>query len=41
MQKEELTEKLTWLEDQLRTQGKEYKNYVYNLEKKSVLDKDK
>ncbi|XP_019492213.1 PREDICTED: cilia- and flagella-associated protein 157 [Hipposideros armiger] len=41
LQKEELTEKLTWLEDQLQTQGKEYKNYVYNLEKKSVLDKDR
>lgn len=30
-----------WLEDQLQKQGNEYKNYVYNLEKKSVLDKDR
>ncbi|KAF6327092.1 cilia and flagella associated protein 157 [Rhinolophus ferrumequinum] len=41
LQKEELTEKLTRLEDQLQKQGSEYKDYVYNLEKKSVLDKDR
>lgn len=41
LQKEMLTEKLTWLEDQLQKQGSEYKDYVYNLEKKSVLDKDR
>ncbi|XP_027963452.1 cilia- and flagella-associated protein 157 [Eumetopias jubatus] len=41
MQKEELTEKFVSLEDQLRKQENEYKDYVYNLEKKSVLDKDR
>ncbi|XP_039717662.1 cilia- and flagella-associated protein 157 [Pteropus medius] len=41
LQKEELTEKFTSLEDQLRRQESEYKDYVYNLEKKSVLDKDR
>lgn len=41
LQKEELTEKFTSLEDQLRKQESEYKDYVYNLEKKSVLDKDR
>ncbi|XP_016066492.1 PREDICTED: uncharacterized protein C9orf117 homolog [Miniopterus natalensis] len=41
LQKEELMEKFTSLEDQLRKQEKEYKDYVYNLEKKSVLDKDR
>lgn len=29
------------LEGQLRKQESEYKDYVYNLEKKSVLDKDR
>lgn len=29
------------LEEQLRKQESEYKDYVYNLEKKSVLDKDR
>lgn len=29
------------LEEQLRKQEGEYKDYVYNLEKKSVLDKDR
>lgn len=29
------------LEEQLRRQEGEYKDYVYNLEKKSVLDKDR
>lgn len=41
LQKEELTEKFTTLEDQLRKQEGDYKDYVYNLEKKSVLDKDR
>ncbi|XP_037653243.1 cilia- and flagella-associated protein 157 [Choloepus didactylus] len=41
LQKEELTEKFTTLEDQLRKQECDYKDYVYNLEKKSVLDKDR
>ncbi|XP_051022150.1 cilia- and flagella-associated protein 157 [Acomys russatus] len=41
LQKEELTEKFLVLEDQLQKQEGEYKNYVYNLEKKSVLDKDR
>ncbi|KAM8803533.1 cilia- and flagella-associated protein 157 isoform 1-T1 [Rhynchonycteris naso] len=41
LQKEELTDKFTSLEDQLQKQEKEYKDYVYNLEKKSVLDKDR
>ncbi|GAB5580150.1 cilia- and flagella-associated protein 157 [Prionailurus iriomotensis] len=41
LQKEELTEKFTTLEDQLRKQESDYKDYVYNLEKKSVLDKDR
>ena len=41
LQKEELTEKFTSLEDQLQKQEKEFKDYVYNLEKKSVLDKDR
>ncbi|XP_040487871.1 cilia- and flagella-associated protein 157 [Ursus maritimus] len=41
LQKEELTDKFASLEDQLRKQESEYKDYVYNLEKKSVLDKDR
>ncbi|XP_008823307.1 cilia- and flagella-associated protein 157 [Nannospalax galili] len=41
LQKEELTENYTKLEGQLRKQESEYKEYVYNLEKKSVLDKDR
>lgn len=41
LQKEELTEKFTMLEDQLHKQESEYKDYVYNLEKTSVLDKDR
>ncbi|XP_075840474.1 cilia- and flagella-associated protein 157 [Microtus pennsylvanicus] len=41
LQKEELTEKYQVLEEQLRKQESEYKDYVYNLEKKSVLDKDR
>ncbi|XP_045701866.1 cilia- and flagella-associated protein 157 [Phyllostomus hastatus] len=41
LQKEELMEKFTSLEDQLQMQEKEFKDYVYNLEKKSVLDKDR
>ncbi|XP_034351203.2 cilia- and flagella-associated protein 157 isoform X1 [Arvicanthis niloticus] len=41
LQKEELTEKYMALEEQLRRQEGEYKDYVYNLEKKSVLDKDR
>ncbi|XP_060056194.1 cilia- and flagella-associated protein 157 isoform X2 [Erinaceus europaeus] len=41
LQKEELTEKYASLEDQLRKQESEYKEYMYNLEKKSVLDKDR
>ncbi|XP_005382472.1 PREDICTED: uncharacterized protein C9orf117 homolog isoform X2 [Chinchilla lanigera] len=41
LQKEELTDKFMSLEDQLQKQENEYKDYVYNLEKKSVLDKDR
>lgn len=41
LQKEELTEKFTTLEDQLQKQESDYKDYMYNLEKKSVLDKDR
>ncbi|KAM7316861.1 hypothetical protein ACRRTK_024592 [Alexandromys fortis] len=41
LQKEELTDKYLVLEEQLRKQESEYKDYVYNLEKKSVLDKDR
>lgn len=41
LQKEELTEKYLALEEQLHRQEGEYKEYVYNLEKKSVLDKDR
>lgn len=41
LQKEELTEKYTLLENQLQKQEKEYKDYMYNLEKKSVLDRDR
>lgn len=41
LQKEELMEKFMSLEDQLQRQEIEHKDYVYNLEKKSVLDKDR
>ncbi|KAM6182141.1 cilia- and flagella-associated protein 157 [Erethizon dorsatum] len=41
LQKEELMDKFLSLEDQLQKQESEYKDYVYNLEKKSVLDKDR
>ena len=41
LQKEELMQKFMSLEDQLRKQENEYKDYVHNLEKKSVLDKDR
>uniref|UniRef100_A0A2K6G1K4 Cilia- and flagella-associated protein 157 n=1 Tax=Propithecus coquereli TaxID=379532 RepID=A0A2K6G1K4_PROCO len=41
LQKEELTDRFMLLEAQLRNQESEYKDYVYNLEKKSVLDKDR
>ncbi|XP_029775372.1 cilia- and flagella-associated protein 157 isoform X1 [Suricata suricatta] len=41
LQKEELTEKFTMLEDQLRRQESEHKDNMYNLEKKSLLDKDR
>lgn len=34
-------DKFVSLEDQLQKQESEYKDYVYNLEKKSVLDKDR
>lgn len=40
-QKEELSDKFTLLEDQLQKQEYEYKDYMYNLEKKSVLDRDR
>lgn len=40
-QKEDLSEKFTLLEDQLQKQEYEYKDYMYNLEKKSVLDRDR
>ncbi|XP_055255055.1 cilia- and flagella-associated protein 157 isoform X2 [Moschus berezovskii] len=41
LQKEELMQKFASLEDQLQKQESEYKDYVHNLEKKSVLDKDR
>ncbi|XP_062938102.1 cilia- and flagella-associated protein 157 [Cynocephalus volans] len=41
LQKEELTDKFMSLEDQLQKQKSDYKDYVYSLEKKSVLDKDR
>ncbi|KAM9207524.1 cilia- and flagella-associated protein 157 [Dugong dugon] len=41
LQKEELMDKFMTLEDQLQKQENNYKDYVYNLEKKSVLDKDR
>ncbi|XP_040591563.1 cilia- and flagella-associated protein 157 [Mesocricetus auratus] len=41
LQKEELMDKYLMLEEQLQRQESEYKDYVYNLEKKSVLDKDR
>ncbi|KAK7802733.1 hypothetical protein U0070_007176 [Myodes glareolus] len=41
LQKEELTDRYLLLEEQLQKQESEYKDYVYNLEKKSVLDKDR
>lgn len=41
LQKEELTQKFMSLEEQLRKQENEHKDYVHNLEKKSVLDKDR
>lgn len=34
-------QKFMSLEEQLRTQENEHKDYVHNLEKKSVLDKDR
>ncbi|XP_004713356.1 cilia- and flagella-associated protein 157 [Echinops telfairi] len=41
LQKEELMGKFETLESQLHNQESLYKDYVYNLEKKSVLDKDR
>ncbi|KAM5298524.1 LOW QUALITY PROTEIN: cilia- and flagella-associated protein 157 [Ctenodactylus gundi] len=41
LQKEELTEKFLSLEDRLQRQEDEHRDYVYNLEKSSVLDKDR
>ncbi|XP_004641604.1 cilia- and flagella-associated protein 157 [Octodon degus] len=41
LQKEELMDKFMALEDQLQRQESEYKDSVYSLEKKSVLDKDR
>ncbi|XP_075416866.1 cilia- and flagella-associated protein 157 [Tenrec ecaudatus] len=41
LQKEELMGKFETLESQLHKQENLYKDYVYNLEKKSVLDKDR
>ncbi|XP_029059145.1 cilia- and flagella-associated protein 157 [Monodon monoceros] len=41
LQKEELTEKFMLLEDQLRKQENEHKDYVHALEKKSALDADR
>ncbi|KAM4877379.1 cilia- and flagella-associated protein 157 isoform 2-T2 [Thomomys bottae] len=41
LQKEELMVKFETLEDQLQKQEAEYKEYIYNLEKQSVLDKDR
>lgn len=41
LQKEELMEKFMLLEDQLRKQENEHKDYVHALEKKSALDADR
>ncbi|XP_025215730.1 cilia- and flagella-associated protein 157 isoform X1 [Theropithecus gelada] len=41
LQKEEVTSKFTLLEEQVRKQENEFRDYAYNLEKKSVLDKDR
>ncbi|XP_069870248.1 cilia- and flagella-associated protein 157 isoform X2 [Dipodomys merriami] len=41
LQKEELMIKFESLEDQLQKQEADYKDYIYNLEKQSVLDKDR
>ncbi|XP_009455605.2 cilia- and flagella-associated protein 157 isoform X3 [Pan troglodytes] len=41
LQKEEVTDKFTLLEEQVRKQENEFRDYAYNLEKKSVLDKDR
>ncbi|XP_077001742.1 cilia- and flagella-associated protein 157 isoform X2 [Tamandua tetradactyla] len=41
LQKEELTDKFMTLEDELRRQESDHREYVYNLEKKSVLDRDR
>ncbi|XP_049629767.1 cilia- and flagella-associated protein 157 [Suncus etruscus] len=41
LQKEELTEKFTQLEEQLHKQDSEYKEHIYNVEKKSMMDKDR
>ncbi|KAM6169977.1 cilia- and flagella-associated protein 157-like [Rhynchocyon petersi] len=41
LQKEEITDKFMTIEDQLQKQEDKYKDYVYNLEKKSVLDRDR
>uniref|UniRef100_A0A8C3WQT7 Cilia- and flagella-associated protein 157 n=1 Tax=Catagonus wagneri TaxID=51154 RepID=A0A8C3WQT7_9CETA len=41
LQKEELTEKFMLMEEQLQKQEREHKDYVHDLEKKSVLDKDR
>ncbi|XP_057576562.1 cilia- and flagella-associated protein 157 [Hippopotamus amphibius kiboko] len=41
LQKEELMEKIMLLEDQLQKQENEHRDHVHNLEKKSVLDKDR
>ncbi|XP_012577109.1 PREDICTED: uncharacterized protein C9orf117 homolog [Condylura cristata] len=41
LQKEELSGRFTTLEERLHKQESEHKDYVYDLEKKSVLDKDR
>ncbi|XP_054993597.1 cilia- and flagella-associated protein 157 [Sorex araneus] len=41
LQKEELMERFAVLEDQLRKQESEYKENIYNAEKKSMMDKDR
>lgn len=41
LQKEELTERFTLLEEQLRRQETEYRDHMYRLEKKSALDRDR
>ncbi|XP_074149813.1 cilia- and flagella-associated protein 157-like [Sminthopsis crassicaudata] len=41
IQKEELMAKFTLLEEQLKKEQDEYKDWIYSLEKKAVLEKDR